>query len=237
MRFAITRWAVVALFAGALLAPAVAVRAAPAADEFSVRCLPETQPAAYLRVQGRELRVAATQKELDSATPVKAAHTQSFQGGPKEMIQVYSFPEVTLPPPAPGVTAKATLSYQRTARSGTSAKTIQHGGLGGEFRLTRKDDTGATWTYVTSAFASPERRPAEGVPALDVPDPSKLALTIETKIEGMKAAIGLRVKSGEAAVSNVLKSGKPVAARIEVLDRDGKPVHSQRGDLEKFGFT
>lgn len=236
MRFSVIRWAVAALFVGALFAPA-AVWAAPAVDEFSIRCLPETQPAAYLRVQGRELRVAATQEELDTATPVKAAHAESFHAGPNEMIQVYSFPEVTLPEPAPGVTAKATLSYQRIARSRASAKASLHGGLGGEFRLTRKDDTGATWTYITSAFASPNERPGQDAPSLDLPDPSKLALTIETKIEGTKAAIGLRVKSGNAAVSNIFKNDKPVPARLEVLNRDGKSVHAQRGDLEKFGFT
>ena len=237
MRLHVSRWAVVALAAGVVLAPA-AVRAAPAVDDFAVRCLPDTQPAAYLRVQGRELRVAATQEGLDSATPVKATRSESFRSGPREMIQVYSCPEITLPPPAPGVTAKARLSYQRTARAGAAAADAGSGaGLGGEFRLTRKDSAGATWTYVVSAGTRSEAQPGADLPALDLPDPSKLTLSIETQTEGMEAAIGLRVKSGNAAVESILKNGKPVRARIEVLDRAGKSVHAQRGDLEKFGFT
>lgn len=238
MRLHVSRWAVVALAAGAVLAPAAAVRAAPAVEDFVVRCLPDTQPAAYLRVQGRELRVAATQEGLDGATPVKATRSESFRSGPREMIQVYSFPEITLPPPAPGVTAKARLSYQRTARAGAAtADASPRAGLGGEFRLTRKDDAGAMWTYVTSAFVGSEESRNEEIPALDLPDPSKLTLSIETKIEGMEAAIGLRVKSGNAAVGSILRNDKPVRARIEVLDRAGTSVHAQRGDLEKFGFT
>jgi hypothetical protein len=185
-------------------------------------------PVIYLRLDQGQLCMATSAEDLKTAKPLQAAPRQMGDG-------VVSYRPVDLPAKAEGIT-KATVSLiaQPSPRSPKSGATY----LYADFRIQRRDESGATWEYDYGAGGE-----AKGATTLEkayvvtVPSWEHYTVGIETKVEKGKVGVGLRVKADGQEVREVKHSGKPVAARFEVRDAHGKLVHKATGDLEKFGFT
>ncbi len=86
----------------------------------------------------------------------------------------------------------------------------------------------------------PSNQPVSVNPAAptvyDVPALTGAKLFLDPQIEGYKARLGARLFVG-GSVTDLKKNGALAPARLEVYDADGKLVHGQDGNLEKFGFT
>jgi hypothetical protein len=185
-------------------------------------------PVIYLRFDQGQLYMATSAKDLKTAKPVEAAARQMGDG-------VVGYRPLDLPAKAEGITkATVTLVAQPSPRSPKSDATY----LYADFRIQRRDKSGATWEYDYAAGGE-----AKGATTLEkayvvtVPSWEDYTLSIETKVEKGKVSVGLRVKADGQEVRGMKHSGKPVAARFEVRDARGKLVHKATGDLEKFGFT
>jgi len=241
---------VVVAVLGALAVLATGSSPSWAASEYvRIRFLPDQEPAVYVQFTNDTLRCAASIEELATAKPVRAPRSQRFQydAGPSEYVRGYQFPETDLPISGKGIARASaalrifrTYRLQRSARSQPTRSTY----VAGEFRIAKQDGTGTVWTYTFSGSVTPESRAttqAMGNPAtspiMDIPDLDKLKLTIETKVEGKKARIGLRLMAGEVWISDLARGGKGAPARLEATNKEGKTVLSEQGDLKKFGFT
>jgi len=227
------------------LAGAVAVSAD--AYRAKVRFPPAQEPSLYIEFLGGQLRVAASAEGVASATPIKASRKQISNQGRNSAYQSYSFPETVLPVAVPGLgKVSASFSFSRSVRIGKALRSAAEGQaeedefayLSASFRLQKADREGVDWTFVYSGGGSAkmDQEFAEA-PIVDVPTPGNLKLTVVTQVAQKKVGIGLRVQSGEVAFANVLKKAKPAEAEIEVTDKGGKVVHTQKGDLQKLGFT
>ena len=231
------------------LCVSVAARPAGAVEYGAVAVAGEEKPALYLEFKAKELRMAPTLEGLASAKPIKAAQMDSYEVGPGQVVVWYRFPETDLPISLKGVSrvrAAITLDRMRqtSARDTSGGEPRTGSGFGMECRVTKQGAGSADWTYTfyTRGSAGGENDPSANIATIPVLD--DLKLTIETKIEGRKARIGLRpmvkgverVKE-EIALREVLRNGKPARASLEVTDDTGKVVHTQKGDLKKFGFT
>jgi hypothetical protein len=227
--------------AGALLALSLPASAAPA-EYAAIRFLPNQEPAVYLQCQDDTIRIASSIAGLENAKPIKAPRSRRFQfdAGPNEMVRGHSFAETDLPVAIEGVSrVSVSLHVQRTYRlRRTGSEPGRTTVVSGQFRLSRQDRSGAVWTY---GFFANGREPATADPAqapmMDVPDLDKLALKVETKVEGKKVRIGLRVMAGESWVSEITKGSANAPAQIQVANQAGKAILSEKGDVKKFGFT
>ena len=247
-------WCAFAVFV--ISALAVSVASAPAsavtADYSSITIAGENKPALYLEFSGKELRIAPTLEGLAGARPVKAASMHSYNVDTGYVATSYQFPELDLPISMKGVSRiRATIVLDRVrqtlARSTSRVQPHMESRFYMQCRVAKKGADGADWTYVSNPGGATSERSGDLALAhtATIASPDRLKLTIETKIEGKKARIGLRVMvSGRAGISveefglqEVQKSGKPAPATLEVTDASGKVVHTQKGDLKKFGFT
>ena len=200
----------------------------------------------YVQVRSTgELRIAQSPDKLATATPVEVQDRSDHKRGPDELSQYLSFPETMLPVSLKGVEKiSAVLSFSRNrGRQGGKGPVEDHSTIGARISMSKRDDAGVKWTYLSSVETPKTPTPLvagmapDEAPIIEMPDLSDLKLTVETKIEGTKARIALRVKAGDVALDKVLKGGRYPACRMQVLNPDGKVLHSAKGDLEKFGFT
>lgn len=245
----------------ALVASAAGLMAPPAqAIEYGwVGVEGEEKPTLYLEFRGDELRIAPTPEGLAEAKPVKAVSMRSYDLGEHGTLVSYQFPELDLPIPVEGASSvkadfRLDRSQPRAGRANSPDAVIQPSFFVARFRVVKKGAGDATWTYSFHEVASPgaERDLHEGH-TVPFPTFGKTTLAIETKIEGREAAIGLRARTEDGVqvaraagtgslvqrvtFLQILKNGKPARASLEVSDSAGKVVHTQKGDLEKFGFT
>ncbi len=245
------QWCALGAFIIVALVISLASTPAPAAavEYGSITIAGDQKPALHLEFRGKELRMAPTLEGLASAQPVKATKVNSYNMGPGQVMASYQFPEVGLPLSMKGVSRiRAVISLDRTVRTlSRNAPREQEpmgSGFGMQCRVTKPGAGGADWTYMFYARGSAGAQDDTGANTATIPVFDSLKLTIETKIEGKKARIGLRaVATGRERIKEqiylqeVQKNGKPAPATLEVADKDGKVVHTQKGDLKKFGFT
>jgi len=235
------------LLAAIAAAPLPAIAAAePPVIEAAVRLAPAKEPALYLRFRNNKLWMATSPAGLDQATPLRATSVE--QSREEEMglqYRYYGFPETDLPLSLPGF-EKARAAFHSSRQIGRRKDApadapADQTYLSATFSLSRRDPAGAAWTYtLNSSVGSPAgKAPAPQRLELTLPqlDPDGLKLTIETKVEERNARIGLRVKSGDTALDNVLKGKANAPATVEIVDLNGKTIVSEKGDLQKFGFT
>jgi hypothetical protein len=205
-----------------------------------LRFLPSGQPALHLQVNSAgELRIADSAAGLTTAKPIWAEHRNSQSPRSGELWQSFDFAEMTLPVSPPGTdrTKVSFYFYRSRQREKGKGPLVETASFSGRFTIWRKDGEGKRWTYELTPPVSAGKDSMD----IQVPDLGHLSLAVVTKIEGKKARIALQVKGGDPKtgidIENVKKSGKSVACTMEVVDKDGKVVHSARGDLTKFGFT
>jgi hypothetical protein len=219
--------------------------AEPQPVEVSVRVASAKQPAIYLRFRNNKLWMATSRAGLDKATPIRASrvNVQRPEGMQKECRSCV-FPETALPLSLPGIqNVRAQFSSARwigkdsTAPANTPDDMTY---LGATFRLSRRDSSGVTWTYVlhSAADSATAQLPGRRL-ELVMPDlaPNRLRLEVVTQVEGNNASIGLQVKSGMVAIQRVMKGSASALATIAIVDLKGQTVVSEKGDLAKFGFT
>ena len=213
--------------------------------ETAVRVPPAKQPALYLRFRNNKLWMAASQAKLEKATPIRAARVDLDQDRDTGIkFQSYDFPEINLPLSLPGTqSVKATFYTYRRIGKGNDAPPNVSGDethVSGAFLLSKRGGSGAVWTYTltSSAACDTAKLPAQRL-ELTLPklDPDRLTLGIEIKVEEKNARIGLKVRSGEIDIENVMRGEVKAPATIEILDLKGKTVVSEKGNLKKFGFT
>jgi hypothetical protein len=213
--------------------------------EAAVRVLPAKEPALYLRFRNNKLWMATSQAGLEKATPIRAARIDLNR---REDVGIeyrsYDFPETKLPLSLPGVhNLRAAFFSSREIGRGNDAPANtpeDRTRVGAMFSLSRRDRSGAAWTYTLHSTAESDtaKVPAQRLElALPQLDPDGLRLEVVIKVEQRNARIGLQVKSGDVGIDNVLKSDANSRATIEIADRDGRAVVSEKGDLQKFGFT
>jgi hypothetical protein len=234
-RASISRIVVAALALTLVLMAGGAALAVPKVWQARIRFLPAEQPALYVQVNSAgEMRMAESAEGLASAKPIWAEARQSYPQRPGELMQYFGFADMTLPVSVEGVEkVKASFSFtRRREHKGPKGPLVETANLSGRFVASRRGRDDKRWTYEFSPKPS-----AKDVMDVQVPDLRKLGLAVVTKIEGKKARIALQVKAGSSDITDVKKSGKSVACTMEVLDQDGKSVHSAKGDLQKFGFT
>lgn len=200
----------------------------------------------YVQVRSTgELRIAESPDTLATASPVEARYRSEHKQGPDELYQYLTFPEAILPVSLRGVEkVSAVISFRRNrGRQEGKGPVEDQSTIGARISMSKRDGAGVKWTYLSSVQTpkTPTLLVAgmapDEAPIIEVPDLSDLELTVETKIEGTKARIALRAKVGQATVDKVLKGGRYPACTMQVLNTDGKVLHTAKGDLEKFGFT
>lgn len=198
----------------------------------------------WLSFQNNRLRIATSQKGLETATPVRAKTGELNGEGGGSVWQNYQFPEVDLPVKLPGLTgAKGTFTYMRSRLLGKATTRASVGTyMGGEISLLSREADGTTWGYTTQVYNNDRSSGGDDPkhPAvLRVPrvDPKALTFTITVKMEGRKARIGMQPMSGKQNLENITRNGKATSVTLEVTDKDGKVIVSEKGDPKKFGFT
>ena len=235
------------VFLAAAVALSIAAAPAGAAPQpfyIGIVIVPDKDPAAYVSIQNNQIRAAETLEDLEAAKPTKAKNARIEDMGGRSYQQFYDFPEVELPVSTPGVTKLvAKLSFYRSrSLQRSAAASRDNTGIFGEVSLSRKDESGSTWTYVyhpntydrSQSKNSPERPLLLKVSGAD---PGSLKFEITTKMEGRKARIGMQAKADGVDIYNVQKNGKNAPAKLEVRNKDGKTIVSEAGDPVKFGFT
>jgi len=230
--------------AACVLAFAISARAAaPEVWCGRLRFLPAEKPALYLSINSvGQLRIADSAAGLRTAKPVMAREDSRREGRQNEPTYYLVFPEVKLPVSLPGVEEmKATVSLYRTHHRRTRrSPAIDEVQIPIDFALTKRDSKGTKYTYLFFAGVPTIKGKSKGPEEsgiVQVPAMESLHVMVVTRVEGRKAGIALQATAGRSSVENVLKGGKGAPCRVEVLDKDGKVLHSARGDLKKFGFT
>jgi hypothetical protein len=109
-----------------------------------------------------------------------------------------------------------------------------------EWRYEKRDETGARWEYVVSTYLETARSPEEAG-LNEPPRLEKPALEIDTEVgreEGQSTiGVALWLDTDDWGIDEILRNGRPVEARVRILDSTGKEVASETGSLEDFGYT
>jgi len=109
-----------------------------------------------------------------------------------------------------------------------------------EWEYEKRDETGARWEYVVSAYLETARSPEEAVlnepPGLEKP---VLEIDMEAGSEEGQSTIGvaLSLDNDDWGIDEIRRNGEPAEARVRILDSTGKEVASQTGSLDDFGYT
>jgi len=226
--------------------PALALAAAPASPPVTVRVSFAQDPdaSAYLRLEGNQLQVAKTLDELGAAPVTRSKGGQSNQDGRGGSYGSYEFPSVDLPVTLSGldrVSAELNFQFGRSLR-GRGGAPQDYSQVVAKVTLARRQES-TWWGYVVDAYAFSDGARASGrsrdtldlsVPKLDV---RGLTSGVETKVEGRKARLGLRITSGKHGVYTITRNGKGIPVKLQVLDSGGRVVVTEAGDPVKFGFT
>lgn len=110
--------------------------------------------------------------------------------------------------------------------------------LYGTLKVSSKSEDGATWDYLQRVGVQLQSDPKRAT-ALSVLDPTKLALNVKAQKKGKARNIGiaLTLTAGNAQLSDIRKDGKPLQAKVQVLDSKGKDIKTTKGYLSNFGFS
>ncbi len=244
LRGAAGRCSAVALSVLILIPGAVTTAsAAPTVWNARMRFASAEQQMLYVQVRSTgELRIAESPETLATTSQVEARDRSDYRQGPDELSQSLTFPEVILPVSLPGVekvTAVIRFSRRRGRQEG-KGPVEDDSRIRARISMSKRDGAGVKWTYLsnvkTLTTLAAGMAPDEA-PIIEMPDLSDLKLSVVTKIEGRRARIALQAKAGQATVDKVLKGGRHPACTIQVLNTNGRVLHTARGDLEKFGFT
>jgi len=137
-----------------------------------------------------------------------------------------------------GVTAiKANLVLMQAPTSAAAAPTPYiYGQLTGQLTVSRTDDQKAEWQYVSQVgvWAWSE---AEKSPSIKVPNPDNVKASLDAKPSRGMLAIGLRIGTPFAILTDVRKDGQPVQVKMVVTDASGAEIASKVGPLSDFGFS
>jgi hypothetical protein len=173
----------------------------------------------YLEFQGREVRAAMSAEGLTAATPSK----------PRQ--------EIALPIPADQLPAGIT-----AVKSGLAASQAVTGSWGttpaqvwGYLAVCRTDDRKAEWQCILRV-ASPAADSADKAPAIQLPDLTKLTLSVAGNPAAGSLGVGIRLLADKTELFDVRKDGKSVDAQITVADASGKQAGSTKEPLAGLGF-
>jgi len=233
------------------IAACVPSRAAPPVTYVRLTCSPGAEGIVYLRLENNKLQLARTAADVEKASVIRAKDAKVESQGKDNAFQNYVFPNVALPVSLPGITkVTADFTYNRSRyKQPRQTKVQEYVGVNGDVVLVVRDSKGTEWGYVFSVYSGSggDATGRGGQPSGDAQHPfvatvpkldlSKLSFDITPQVEGRNARIGMKIKSGSAELNNVLKGGKSTPVTLEVLDKNGRAVKTEKGDPKKFGFT
>jgi hypothetical protein len=189
--------------------------------------------------------MATTKAGLEKATPLRAAGINLNKPENADFeSRDYAFPEISLPQSLTGVeNTRVTFHTYHTISKSTDAPgkaPEDRTDVAATFTLSNRDSSRAIWTYILNSYASSDtaKLPAQRL-ELILPklDPDRLKLEVEVKVEERNARIGLRVKSGDRNIDTIMKGDVKARVTVEIINKEGQAVVSEKGNLEKFGFT
>lgn len=205
-------------------ATAIAASGPPLFVKFQV----SDQCSVYAKIQGEQMRLAATAEGLDSARVVGGSKDTRFKP------PVTQFKETDLPFEAGTLPAgygpvKASVSVHQT-KEGKPFLQLQ-------LRVSKKDEKNVLWTYEVTMGASTGDS-ADTAPGIAMPALEKGEIAIVAVPKGQEMGIGVRVKADQAQLSSIRCNGREVDTTVKVMDSTGKEVKSAsaKGPLSKFGF-
>ena len=172
--------------------------------------------AVSVQIRGDELRSAMSDAGAQTAAPIQA--------GTEFMLPV---PADQLPA---GVTAIKASLYLTQFESGENAAVV------GQLTVSRTDDRKAQWQYV-SHISVPPGPNWDHAQSIKLPNPADATASLEVTPGAGNMSIGLRLHADGAALTDVLKDGKPVQVQMVVADASGAVVASKAGTLADFGFS
>jgi hypothetical protein len=185
----------------------------------------------WIQVQGTELRVATTVPGLKTAEPVKALPgvTNGLQFGS------FALPISADQLPA-GVTAVNAKLGLVQVRISTNGQIETKPAICGQLTVCRPDAQKVAWQYVAriGVLADADANKAQYI---NLPDLDNVKATIQAKPANGKLGVGLQLMAGNAALTDVLKDGHPVQAKMVVTDASGAVKLSKDGPLSAFGFS
>lgn len=109
-----------------------------------------------------------------------------------------------------------------------------------EWEYEKEDEAGVRWEYVVSTYLETAGSPEEAV-LNEPPGLEKPVLEIDTEVgreEGQSTiGVALWLDTDDWGIDGIRRDGRPVEARVRILDSTGKEVASETGSLEDFGYT
>jgi hypothetical protein len=195
----------------------------------------------YLQVRDNaELRIADSPAGLDTADPIPARETSQQEMGRDGTYQTMVFPEIT---PAlwqndsQKLSAVIAFTHSRLPR-GPRGALVDQDSISADISISTRDTHGVKWLHLFSINAKVTAGVApDKTPIVEMPDLAKLHLQLVVPTEGRLARIGFQVEAGDVAPKKVFRNNRKAACTLQLLDRDGRILHTAKGDLEKFGFT
>jgi hypothetical protein len=235
------RSATASLFALAfLLIASCMARAESETFYTTIRFKPSRLPSFYLKFQGNRLWIADKFEGLSAAKPIVAKGTQ-HSGSGQGLYSLYEFPKAVLPA-KPGNDSEVSALFRVHIHPGQDPdrphQQVTQAYISSTFYITKKDSQGTRWTYVFNPGLSlTEGQGVAQSPGFEIPDIGRIELSIVTKVQGRQVGIALEAKADGVRIGEVLKNDQEVACQIEVRSESGRTVVSEKGGLDKFGFT
>jgi hypothetical protein len=184
----------------------------------------------YAQAEGDAIRFATTPEGLKDAPPIKGIFEKEYIHFKNVSIPIA--PE-SIPEGFAGVGGNFSFHPKRIKGADGRYQTVPctHATVW----LSKLDQQNVKWDYVFSAGK-------DMLPELDKAPENKadlskgLTLDITAAYRTPSAAIGVKVKSGDLTLENVLRDGKPAPVTVTVTDSAGKQIESKEGRLIDFGF-
>jgi hypothetical protein len=181
------------------------------------------QNEAWLEFRSRRVRVAASLADL------REARWQGSEG--------ISWEDVKLPAVALPLGEARPQGWDRVELVAHRGENVS----GLEWRLTKRDQRGREWTYVSQSMGLEDAKSPEKARPIAIPRIAGATLQVsgrEDREEGKpKVTVYLRLQAGDLVLSDVEREGASVKAQVRVLDDGGKLIASTAGPLEDFGLT
>ncbi len=216
------RWKIVLSVAGLMgLVLLLNASAGVAADAGYIVFKVGEQGKVFAKIEGAELRLAATAADLGKAQAIKG----------RAANRVVRFPETELP-----VAKDALPDGMESVLATIMVYPMQNNRLYVRASVSQsmKDAQNATWTYLSSVGGMLAAQ-AEGSPAIPLPEIKAGTIEVVAKKAANGLGVGLRVKSGGAELAGIKKDGKDVPAQIKIVN-GAKELASASGPISQFGF-